>query len=166
MNDPVTELEENKCEGYVKVNPREFMIAVQRLVNVKGIYDEEVILSHTYCQYKSLLGSLNLSTVNNSCFPFDPSVCLQADEAVNINEREQISQLVIKALANSLNDEVAAVRETAASSLGTISLPEEFDALDSLIAGIKDPDPNVRAMKAWAIGRLGPTAGYKVIPIQ
>jgi HEAT repeat protein len=35
--------------------------------------------------------------------------------------------------------------------------------LDNLIAGIKDTDANVRAMKAWAIGRLGPSAGCKAI---
>jgi len=163
VNTPVTELEENKCEGYVQVNPREFMLAVQRLINVKGIYDEEVTLSHPSCPYRSLLGSLNLSNINSLSLPFDPNTYLQAEDNIDLDEREQISQLAIKALANALNDEVAAVRETAASSLGSIGLPEELGALDNLIIGIKDPDPNVRAMKAWAIGRLGPSAGHKAI---
>lgn len=158
---PVAELEENKCEGHVQVNPREFMIAVQRLVAARGLYDEEVALSHPYSKHKSLLESVNFANINSWSLPFDPSVCSQAED--DINEREQISPMVIKALANALNDEAAAVRETAASSLGTISLPEEIDALDSLISGIKDPDPNVRAMKAWAIGRLGASAGPKAI---
>jgi hypothetical protein len=118
-NSPVTELEENRCEGYVQVNPREFMTAVQRLVNVKGIYDGEVILSHPYSPYTSLLGSLNLSSMNLLNSLFDPSVYVKEEDHINLDEREQISPIVIKALANALNnDEVPAVRETAASSLG------------------------------------------------
>ncbi len=47
--------------------------------------------------------------------------------------------------------------------VGTISLPETIDALDALLVATKDPDSNVRAMCAWAIGRLGPNAGTKAV---
>lgn len=47
--------------------------------------------------------------------------------------------------------------------LGAISLPEAIESLDYLIEATKDSDSNVRARCAWAIGRLGPSAGPKAI---
>lgn len=170
-NDPVTEIEENKCEGYVQVNPRDFLAALQRLLNTKNLANEEIALSHPLVAYQFVLETFNLQNVNPSYVPFDPSLLPVNKQQLNRTDQERISLAVIKALGNALEDEVVAVRETVASSLGnyfkciigTISLPEEIDALDTLLTNIKDPDSNVRAMRAWAIGRLGPHAGTKVL---
>jgi hypothetical protein len=169
-NNPITEIEENKCEGYVQVNPRDFLAALQRLLSTKNLANEDIILSHPLLPYKFVLETFSLHNVNPSYSPFDPSLLPGSKQQLNRADQERISLAVVKALASALEDEVVAVRETVASSLGklplhhigTISLPEEIDALDALLANIKDPDSNVRAMRAWAIGRLGPHAGLKV----
>ena len=157
------EMEENKCEGYVQVNPREFLAAIQRLLSMKNIFNEEISLSHSSTPYQFVLETFSLLNVNPSYAPFDPTLFPETNNQVDLNERERINLSIIKALGNALEDEVVAVRETVASSLGTISLPEEIDALEPLLRNIKDPDSNVRAMRAWAIGRLGPHAGVKVL---
>lgn len=51
-----------------------------------------------------------------------------------------------------LQDQDAAVRRTAALSLGKIASPPSEPAL---VVALKDPDPVVREYSAWALGQLG-----------
>ena len=119
-NDPVTELEENKCEGYVQVNPRDFLAAIQRLLNVKNICNEEVNLAHTSSPHQFVLETFSLANVNPSYVLFDPSLFPESNQQNDPNERERVSLAVIRGLSNALEDEVVAVRETVASSLGNL----------------------------------------------
>jgi len=120
-NDPITEIEENKCEGYVQVNPRDFLAALQRLLSTKNLSNEEIILSHPLSPYQFVLETFSLHNVNHSYVPFDPSLLPGSKQQLNRAEQERISLPVIKALASALEDEVVAVRETVASSLGKLS---------------------------------------------
>ena len=172
-NNPVTASEDNVCEGFVQVNPRDFMAAFQRFLSVKNVFAQDIKLSHACAPYKFLLETCDVRNISAEYLPFDPATfpLPMPDEDIISTETERIPVSIIKALAGALRDEVVAVRETAASSLGTltlvdcvgaISLPEAIDAVDSLISAVKDPDSNVRAMCAWAVGRLGTNAGLKV----
>ena len=37
-NDPLIETEENKCEGYIQVHPREFLAAIHTLLSMYNIF--------------------------------------------------------------------------------------------------------------------------------
>lgn len=117
-NEPVTEMEENKCEGCVQVNPRDFLAGLQRLLNTKNLGNEDISLCHPLAPYQFVLETFSLFNVNPAYVPFDPSLLPGTSQQVNRAEQERISLAVIKALGSALEDEVVAVRETAASSLG------------------------------------------------
>ena len=120
-NIAITETEENKCEGFVQVNPRDFMASLQRLLLNSNLENENIKISHPSAPFPFLLNSFNISNVNPSYLPFDPTTYPECDLPIDMNERERISLSVIKALSAALEDEVVAVRETAASSLGKYS---------------------------------------------
>ena len=69
-------------------------------------------------------------------------------------EYEYISEEVIKALGKCLSDYSIKVRDSAATSLGVIGLPEASIAIDDLIENINDEDVNVKSKIIWDIGRI------------
>ncbi len=123
-NNAVTASDENVCEGFVQVNPRDFMAAFQRFLSVKNVFTPDIKLSHACAPYKFLLETCDVRNIPAEYLPFDPTTFprLRADEDNVQNETERIPVGIIKALAGALSDEVVAVRETAASSLGTENL--------------------------------------------
>ncbi len=122
-NNPISASEEeNKCEGLVQVNPRDFLAALQRLLTMRNLYSEDIQLSHPCSPYQFLLHSFNPYNVEQTMLAFEANQ--YPDNAMatgHSEERERTSPAVIKALAGALQDEVIAVRETAASSLGIVS---------------------------------------------
>jgi HEAT repeat protein len=78
--------------------------------------------------------------------------------------RHFISYDIIKALCTCLKDYSTAVRDTAASSLGQIGLPEAANATYYLVEAFKDEDVNVKSKAIWALGRLAPGIDNSVIP--
>lgn len=121
-NNAVTANEENVCEGFVQVNPRDFLAALQRTLSLKNVYAEEIKLSHPCSPYQFVLHSFNINNVNPNYLTFDPSLFPVRDtlNSKSNTERERIHISIIKALGGALSDEVIAVRETAASSLGIL----------------------------------------------
>lgn len=118
-NNPVTASDENKCEGFVQINPRDFLASIQRLMLGKNLYNGNIKLSHPSNPYQFLLNSFSINSVNPNYLPFDPAMYPEYDGVnLNLNEKERIQLNVIKGLAGALEDEIVAVRETAASSLG------------------------------------------------
>ena len=89
-------------------------------------------------------------------FPLLPHMPVISDTV--IEDEQEISLAVIRALNRALRDEHAGVRETAAYSLGFIGLPEAAETLNGLVRSLKDKMPAIRTMAAWAIGRLGTEA--------
>lgn len=86
-------------------------------------------------------------------FPLLPNMPIINDTV--IEEEQEISLAVIRALQRALRDEHPGVRETAAYSLGFIGLPEAAESVSSLARSLRDKAPQIRTMAAWAIGRLG-----------
>jgi len=120
-NTPITASDDNKCEGFAQVNPRDFLASLQRLLTMKNVYKEEIKLSHQSAPYQLLLNSFNIFNVNPGYLTFDPTMF--PDNVVPGNlaaEKERTHVSVIRALAGALQDEIVAVRETAGSSLGMI----------------------------------------------
>ena len=94
-------------------------------------------------------------------FPLLPPMPVISDTI--IEEEQEISLSVIRALNRALRDEHAGVRETSAYSLGFIGLPEAAETLPGLVRSFKDKTPAIRTMAAWAVGRLG-TEAAKATP--
>lgn len=65
-----------------------------------------------------------------------------------------ISDEVIIGLGKAMHDHHDGVRETAASSLGQIALPEAVLALDYLVKGTQDEQVNVKSQSVWTLGRI------------
>ena len=78
-------------------------------------------------------------------------------------EHEYISEDVIKALGKCLSDYSEKVRDSAATSLGIIGLPEASIAIDDLIDNINDDDVNVKSKILWSIGRIAPAVDNSAI---
>ena len=69
-------------------------------------------------------------------------------------DHEYITEDIIKALGKCLSDHSDNVRDTAATSLGIIGLPESSIAIDNLIPHLKDKNVEVKSKIIWDIGRI------------
>ena len=89
-----------------------------------------------------------------------------AENDLTVNETGHyfLHQDNIKALIRCLKDYNVKVRETAATSLGLIGLPEALHSLGNLIENINDEDVNVKSKIIWTIGRMTDGADKSIIP--
>ena len=78
-------------------------------------------------------------------------------------DHEYISEEAIKSLGKCLSDFSVKVRDSAATSLGIIGLPEASIAIDELIENINDDDVNVKSKILWDIGRIAPAVDSSAI---
>ena len=78
-------------------------------------------------------------------------------------DHEYISEEIIKSLGKCLSDYSEKVRDSAATSLGVIGLPESSIAIDYLIPHLKDKNVEVRSKIIWDIGRIAPALDNSVI---
>jgi HEAT repeat protein len=82
------------------------------------------------------------------------------DQDVNVRRRAaaalgKIGQPAAKSLVGLLQDPDPEMRRAAVEQLGKIRHPE---ALEPLLAALRDPDPDVQWWAAWALGEMGPMA--------
>ena len=80
-------------------------------------------------------------------------------------KKQIIPEQTLKLIINSLKDINAAVRETAASSIGIIGYPEGFLSINNLIQEITDSDVNVKTNAIWAIGKFATYCDLSVFHI-
>ena len=78
-------------------------------------------------------------------------------------DHEYISEDIIKSLGKCLSEYSDKVRDSAATSLGIIGLPESSIAIDDLIPHLKDKNIEVRSKIIWDIGRIAPAVDNSVI---
>ena len=78
-------------------------------------------------------------------------------------EHEYISEEIIKSLGKCLSEYSDKVRDSAATSLGIIGLPESSIAIDDLILHLKDKNVEVRSKIIWDIGRIAPAVDNSII---
>ena len=78
-------------------------------------------------------------------------------------DHEYISEDIIKSLGKCLSDYSEKVRDSAATSLGVIGLPESSIAIDDLIPHLNDKNVEVRSKIIWDIGRIAPAVDNSVI---
>ena len=78
-------------------------------------------------------------------------------------EHEYISEDIIKSLGKCLSEYSDKVRDSAATSLGIIGLPESSIAIDDLIPHLKDKNVEVRSKIIWDIGRIAPAVDNSII---
>ena len=161
-------------EQFLEVNTRDFLAAIQRMLginydhsnprlvhngkpntldNVDVLNSKENIIS----KYKSFF---ELTQDNNNNNNEVSSSC-----EVNENNTYMCSDECIKALVKSLQDYSPKVRETAATSLGVIGLPEALYAKDALVTRmLNESDINVKSKLIWAIGRIAEETDDSIIP--
>ena len=98
--------------------------------------------------------------------PFFEIISSNTQTSSNLNENGNyfIEEEVTKSLTKCLKDYNPKVRESAATSLGLIGLPEALLSIDGLIENIEDEDVNVRSKIIWAIGRLAQGTDKSVVP--
>lgn len=130
---PTVSILEDPCtEAVLAISPRDFLAALQRWS--KG-------------------ESLSFST---NAFPLLPESMKMTERSVSeFSEPGLLSVSAIRAICMALRDPSAEVKKTAVQILAEVSIPEALDSVDCLIRALKDNEPQVRAMAAWAIGRLG-----------
>ena len=119
----------------------------------------------------------NSNNINNNINPYQTEVLTKhapffeiissnTQNSSNLNENGNyfIEEEVTKALTKCLKDYSPKVRESAATSLGLIGLPEALLSIDGLIENIEDEDVNVRSKIIWAIGRVAQGTDKSVVP--
>jgi len=154
-------LSEETERPWVEINSRDFISALQRLLSVKyerfqnGLRDK--IFTNAWTRYDVRLNGLLPEFILAKVI--DPDV-LQ-DLHPNKSIKRGVTPEIIKALSGLFFNENPLIREQAISSMGLIGLPEALEASDPLIKSLSDPEPQVRAMAAWAVGMLGPNIGPK-----
>ena len=76
---------------------------------------------------------------------------------------EYISEEIIKSLEKCLSDYSEKVKDSAATSLGIIGLPEASIVIDGLISHLNDKNVEVRSKIIWDIGRIAPAVDNSAI---
>ncbi len=150
-------------EEYLEVNTRDFLAALQRMLIMNYDHSNPQLVHEGH---HNLLENLNFGKNDSELISkyrnYFELNSLQDENPGDNNEnihndrngRLLISDEVIKTLCICLKDYSTAVRDTAASTLGQIGLPESLLAVDHLIEAIKDQDVNVKSKVIWALGRL------------
>jgi HEAT repeat protein len=167
----VEEYEQNNLynKEYLEVSTRDFLASLQRMLSFNYNHSNPRIV---HLGKANLLDELNLKNSKSDIIakytPFfemleDNTVNVQENELLDENGKKFISEDMIRALCFCLRDYSTAVRDTAASSLGQIGLPEALLSINYLVEGIKDEDVNVKSKIIWAIGRISQGCDNSVI---
>ena len=177
-------------DEFLEVNTRDFLAALQRMLSMNYEHSNPQLVHNRENNYNTL-DNLNIhSTQNNenneneeeeqpnelkeyetlnkyiSFFeiPQNENPNTTNNELLDENGNYLVTEDVIKALSHCLKDYSSKVRESAATSLGLIGLPESLLSIDGLIDNINDEDVNVRSKIIYAIGRIAPGADSSYIP--
>ena len=176
-------LNENE-EEYLEVNTRDFLAALRRMFAMNIDHSHPRLVHNGQA---NTVDNLNLKIVNNELLEkyFQLLDLTKVNEGIEDNEDINnnndnnntendltvnetghyfLHQDIIKALSKCLKDYNIKVRETAATSLGLIGLPEALHSLGNLIENINDEDVNVKSKIIWAIGRIADGADNSIIP--
>ena len=178
------ELLNDNEEEYLEVNTRDFLAALRRMLvmnvdhshprlvhngqaNTVDNINMKIVSNELIEKYFQLL---DLSEINEQATEIDDNNNIntnnnqESDMTVNETGHYFLQQDIIKSLSKCLKDYSVKVRETAATSLGLIGLPEALHSLDALIENINDEDVNVKSKIIWAIGRICNGADNSIIP--
>jgi len=149
----------SQTEDLIEINSRDFLASLQRLISLKyqefNTQEKQNALSEKISP--SLLhNSEELRNFNNA------SHLILADFLTNQEDKEdahtrhpQVSSNIIKTLIQIFNHKDSGVRESVVHAFGQIGPPEAADALEILDKALYDTEGQVRALAAWALGKLG-----------
>ena len=150
----------NENNDNIQINSRDFLASLQRFLTVKcqefsseeqetAIIFENIEEIKNFNKYNQLILSDFLKNQDKETEETTPNLAI-------------ISPNTIKTLIEVYDDRNAAVRESVIHTLGLIGLPEAIDAIDTLNKALYDPEGQIRALAAWALGKLGDVASQKV----
>ena len=149
-NDNLTDVE------YIEINSRDLLAALQRMLLIKHDHsDPKLVHSGKY----NLLDDLDVYLLTNEKllkYTFFEKKEQESNffEGVDKFGKKIIPDAFLKALGYCLKDCNPAVRETAASSIGKIGMPEGVICLEKIINTINDQDMNVKTKAIWALGKI------------
>ena len=120
---------------------------------------------------KKLETNANINSKNNYVWKYNSYLGIKTDnnqegesdfEGIDL-DHDYISEDIIKSLEKCLSDYSDKVKDSAATSLGIIGLPEASIAIDGLVAHLKDKNVEVRSKIIWDIGRIAPAVDNSAI---
>jgi HEAT repeat protein len=153
-------MESETSTDYLLINTRDLLASLQRMLHMNWDHSKPQLVHN---DKPNILDDIDLHSAKTDHFQkyiefYELKITQEQTEygSMEIEEigKHLINEDVIKALCHCLKDYSTAVRETAASSLGQIGLPESLLALNSLIESLKEEDVNVRSKVIWTIGRI------------
>ena len=184
-------LQNQNEDEYLEVNTRDFLAALQRMLSMNYDHENPQLVHNRENNYNTL-DNLNIHTTqkeNNENENQDEEEQVNelsnyetlnkyasffelpsndnpntSNDILDENGNYLVTEDIIKALTHCLKDYSPKVRESAATSLGIIGLPESLLAIDGLIDNINDEDVNVRSKIIYAIGKVAPGADSSYIP--
>ena len=154
---PVTFETENVNDlEYIEINTRDLLAALQRMLLIKHDHSDPKLVHHG--NY-NLLDDLDIYISKNEKLLkygfFDKK---EQDsnyfDGVDKFGKKMIPDGFLRALINCLKDFNPAVRETAASAIGKIGMPEGILSLEKIVQATNDQDVNVKTKAIWALGKL------------
>jgi HEAT repeat protein len=171
----VNQPNDNTKEQVLEVNTRDFLAAIQRMLGINYDHSNPRLVHngkpHTLDNIDVLNNKDNIISKYKSFFELtqdnnsNTNNEVSTSYEVNDNNMYMCSDECIKALIKSLQDYSPKVRETAATSLGIIGLPEALYAKDALITRmLHETDINVKSKLIWAIGRIAEETDDSIIP--
>lgn len=166
---PLVMENETDSTDYLLVNTRDLLASLQRMLHMNWDHSKPQLVHN---DKPNILDDIDLHSAKTDYFQkyidfYELKNNQEQTEygSLDIEEigRHLISEDAIKALCYCFKDYSTAVRETAASSLGQIGLPESLLALDTLLDSLKDDDVNVKSKIIWTIGRISKGCDETVI---
>jgi HEAT repeat protein len=162
---------EDDSDEFLLVSTRDLLASLQRMIQMNWDHSKPQLV---HAGKPNLLDEIDLRSSRTETFQkhiefFELTLDNpQENEFDNLNDIEEvgrklISEDVIRALCICLKDYSTAVRDTAASSLGQIGLPESLLARDYLVDGLRDEDVNVKSKVVWALGRTAQGCDNSII---
>jgi hypothetical protein len=158
-NDDITDVE------YIEVNTRDLLAALQRMLLIKHDHSNPKLVHHGH--YNNL-DDINIYLSKNEkllkyAFFEKKDNDSRYLEGVDKYGKRLVPESFVRALAFCLRDYNPAVRETAASAIGKIGMPEGVVCLDKIIIATNDADVNVKTKAIWALGKLAPGCDTNVL---
>ena len=156
--------EEEYETDVLEINSRDFLAALQRMLNVPLDHSNpQICFQENFLTIDQFDISSATKEPLRKRFEFFGTNSQKETEETNPFGRFKINPNVIKGLVKALSDTNSAVKDTAAASIGRIGMPEASLAINGLVKLSKDAEVNIRAKAICAIGRIADGCSTAVI---
>jgi hypothetical protein len=166
----VLDIDASDNDDFLLVSTRDLLASLQRMIQMNWDHSKPQLV---HSGKPNLLDEVDIRSARTEGFQkhiefFEQPIAHEENEFTGLEDIEEVGRKlvnedVIKALCYCLKDYSTAVRDTAASSLGQIGLPESILARDYLVESLRDEDVNVKSKVVWALGRIAKGCDNSII---